>query len=418
MNAPSFFDTRIATLLLAAINGAIWGLVVSILVGSGLALLTGLELRPLLGPSMLAGLGAGATHAFLRRDEAPWRTPQSLISAVVFVVLLLATSLGRPYAVGFGDGVLIWLIAIAAATVCTQWVIMASQHPIRFGTMNRFRREQAMMLSLRAFGFVFFGAIVVLPLYVMVMTSLKTQQALLANPLNLFPSFEDGLLGPFRSYIELFQVYDFGRYIWNSALISVATVVITLLFAVPGSYAVSRLSFPGRSTLSRSILMIYLVPAIVLVIPLYAIFAKLGLRDSLWGLLVVYPATTLPVALYMLQGYFRGVPAELEEAGLMDGCSRLRVIWSITLPLSVPALASVSLYVFMIAWNEFLFAFMFLDDPKMFTLSRGVVSLDSSEVPRQHLMAGAVVSTVPIVVIFLWAERFMVQGLTSGGVKG
>lgn len=418
MNAPSIYDSRMATLILAALNGALWGLVVSILVGSGLALLTGLELRPLLGPSMLAGLGAGATHAFLRRDEALWWSAQSLLSALVFVVLLLAVSLGRPYAVGVGDGAVIWLIALAAATVCTQWVIMASQHPIRFGAMNRFRREQAMMLSLRAFGFVFFGAIVVLPLYVMVMTSLKTQQALLANPLNLFPSFEDGLLGPFRSYIELFQVYDFGRYIWNSALISVATVFITLLFAVPGSYAVSRLSFPGRSTLSRSILMIYLVPAIVLVIPLYAIFAKLGLRDSLWGLLVVYPATTLPVALYMLQGYFRGVPAELEEAGLMDGCSRLRVIWSITLPLSVPALASVSLYVFMIAWNEFLFAFMFLDDPKMFTLSRGVVSLDSSEVPRQHLMAGAVVSTVPIVVIFLWAERFMVQGLTSGGVKG
>ena len=418
MNTPSIYDSRIATLILAALNGALWGLVVSILVGSGLALLTGLELRPLLGPSMLAGLGAGATHAFLRRDEASWRSVSSLISALVFVVLLLAVSLGRPYAVTIGDGAVIWMIALVLATVSTQWVIMASQHPIRFGAMNRFRREQAMMLSLRAFGFVFFGAIVVLPLYVMVMTSLKTQQALLANPLNLFPSFEDGVLGPFRSYIELFQIYDFGRYIWNSALISVATVVITLLFAVPGSYAVSRLSFPGRSTLSRSILMIYLVPAIVLVIPLYAIFAKLGLRDSLWGLLVVYPATTLPVALYMLQGYFRGVPAELEEAGLMDGCSRLRVIWSITLPLSVPALASVSLYVFMIAWNEFLFAFMFLDDPKMFTLSRGVVSLDSSEVPRQHLMAGAVVSTVPIVVIFLWAERFMVQGLTSGGVKG
>ena len=418
MNTPSIYDTRIATLLLAALNGALWGLVVSILVGSGLALLTGLELRPLLGPSMLAGLGAGASHAFLRRDDASWRSVSSLLSALVFVGLLLAASLGRPYAVTIGDGAVIWVIALVMATLATQWVIMASQHPIRFGAMNRFRREQAMMLSLRAFGFVFFGAIVVLPLYVMVMTSLKTQQALLANPLNLFPSFEDGLLGPFRSYIELFQVYDFGRYIWNSALISVATVVITLLFAVPGSYAVSRLSFPGRSMLSRSILMIYLVPAIVLVIPLYAIFAKLGLRDSLWGLLVVYPATTLPVALYMLQGYFRGVPAELEEAGLMDGCSRLRVIWSITLPLSVPALASVSLYVFMIAWNEFLFAFMFLDDPKMFTLSRGVVSLDSSEVPRQHLMAGAVVSTVPIVVIFLWAERFMVQGLTSGGVKG
>ena len=120
----------------------------------------------------------------------------------------------------------------------------------------------------------------------------------------------------------------------------------------------------------------------------------------------------------MLQGYFRGIPAELEEAGVMDGLSRLGVIWKITLPLALPALASVSLYVFMIAWNEFLFAFMFLDDPGIFTLSRGVVSLNSSEVPRQHLMAGAVIATVPILAIFLWFERFLVQGLTAGSVKG
>ena len=416
--AVSIFDRPLATLFLAAINGALWGALVAVVVGSALALVTGLEVRPLMGPAMLAGLAGAVTFAALRTAEYPWRAPQSLASALVFAAVLVLASLGRPFALTFGEAPLVWSVALISGTAGTQWVIAASQHPIRFGAMNRFRRERAMMLSLRAFGFVFFGTIMVLPLYVMVMTSLKTQQELLANPLNLWPSFERGLMGPFRSYIELFQIYGFGRYIWNSALISLATVVVTLLFAVPGSYAVSRLSFPGRASMSRSILMIYLVPAIVLVIPLYAIFAKLGLRDSLWGLLVVYPATTLPVALYMLQGYFRGVPAELEEAGLMDGCSRLRVIWSITLPLSIPALASVSLYVFMIAWNEFLFAFMFLDDPKMFTLSRGVVSLDSSEVPRQHLMAGAVVSTVPIVIIFLWAERFMVQGLTSGGVKG
>ncbi len=114
----------------------------------------------------------------------------------------------------------------------------------------------------------------------------------------------------------------------------------------------------------------------------------------------------------------RGLPSELEEAGLMDGLSRIGVILKITLPLSLPALASVSLYVFMIAWNEFLFAFMFLDDPDIFTLSRGVVSLNSSEVPRQHLMAGAVIATVPVLFIFLWFERFLVQGLTAGSVKG
>jgi len=145
---------------------------------------------------------------------------------------------------------------------------------------------------------------------------------------------------------------------------------------------------------------------IVLVIPLYAIFSQLGMRNTLWGLMFVYPATTIPVALYMLQGYFRGIPAELEEAGLMDGLTRLNVIRKITLPLALPALASVALYVFMIAWNEFLFAFMFLDN------------VNSSEVPRQHLMAGAVIATVPVLALFLWFERFLVAGLTAGSVKG
>ena len=222
----------------------------------------------------------------------------------------------------------------------------------------------------------------------------------------------------FRSYIELFTEFNFGTFLINSAIVSVATVILTLLFAVPGAYAVARLRFPGQAFLSRSILLIYMVPAIVLVIPLYAVFSQIGLRNTLTGLLFVYPATTIPVALYMLQGYFRGLPSELEEAGLMDGLTRLGVILKITLPLSLPALASVALYVFMIAWNEFLFAFMFLDSVEIFTLSRGVVSLNSSEVPRQHLMAGSVIATIPVLVIFLWFERFLVSGLTAGSVKG
>ena len=120
----------------------------------------------------------------------------------------------------------------------------------------------------------------------------------------------------------------------------------------------------------------------------------------------------------MLQGYFRSLPAEVEEAGLMDGLSRLSVIWKITLPLSIPALVSVSLYVFMIAWNEFLLAFMLLDDPSKFTLTRGIAMLDSSEIPRQHLMAGSVIATVPILAIFLGLEKYMTKGLASGSVKG
>ena len=252
----------------------------------------------------------------------------------------------------------------------------------------------------------------------MVVSSLKKQSELLADPLNLAIDFSQGLVALFASYGQVITEFKFGLYIGVSTLVSVLTVVITLTLAIPGAYAVARLRFPGRVVLSQSILLIYMFPAIVLVIPLYTVFSQLGLRDSLIGLLIVYPATTLPVALYMLQGYFRGLPAELEEAGIIDGCTRWQVIVKITLPLSLPAVASVALYVFMIAWNEFLFAFMFLDDPRIFTLSRAVVSLNSSEVPRQFLMAGAVIVTVPIMAIFLWFERYLVTGLTAGAVKG
>ena len=120
----------------------------------------------------------------------------------------------------------------------------------------------------------------------------------------------------------------------------------------------------------------------------------------------------------MLQGYFKSIPKEIEDAGIMDGQSWFGIIIKIIIPLSLPAIASVALYVFMIAWNEFLFAFMFLDDPNIFTLSRGMVSLNSSEVPRQYLMAGAVMVTVPVMALFFWFEKYLVSGLASGSVKG
>ena len=204
----------------------------------------------------------------------------------------------------------------------------------------------------------------------------------------------------------------------NSFLVSIVTVLITLLFSIPGAYALARLKFPGKEWFSGSVILIYLIPSIVLVIPLYAVFSQLGLRNSLIGLIVVYPATTIPVALYMLRGYFSTLSSEIDDAAIMDGLSRLQIIYKIAMPLSKPAIVSVALYVFMIAWNEFLFAFMFLDDPNLFTLSRGIISLNSSEVPQQHLMAGAVIATIPIMIIFIYLEKFLISGLTTGSVKG
>jgi multiple sugar transport system permease protein len=286
------------------------------------------------------------------------------------------------------------------------------------GRVERNHLELLLLRVTRAFGFVFFLTVVIFPFYFMVASSLKPRAELLQNPsylgVDLTRKLSDLLVG----YREVLVTHEFWRFILNSTFVSLVTVAITLVLSVLGAYAVTRLAFPGRNLLSRSILLIYMFPAIVLVIPLYSVFSQLGLRDTLPGLLIVYPATTLPVALYMLRSYFQTLPKDLEEAGMIDGCTRLSVIWRITLPLSLPALASVGLYVFMIAWNEFLFAFMFLDTPAIFTLSRGMVGLNSQEVPRQFLMAGAVIVTVPIMVIFFWFEKYLVGGLTAGGVKG
>ncbi len=402
--------------LAAIITGAIWGFIWMIVIAVGFMLVSGQITQPPVGLSMIAGaLAAGLIAAF--RPQA--RSPGTHLAAVgLMIVVLGGVSAGRPLGIPL-DVVPAYQVVTIIILLAVVWAsIHICMKDISGGALTRYQLEVLFIRVVKGIGFVVFTVMVALPFYVMVMTSLKSQQALLANPLDFSLDFEQGAASLFRSYVELFTQFNFGTFLLNSAIVSVSTVILTLLFAVPGAYAVSRLRFPGQMFLSRSILLIYMVPAIVLVIPLYAVFSQLGLRNTLTGLLIVYPATTIPVALYMLQGYFRGLPAELEEAGLMDGLTRIGVILKITMPLSLPALASVALYVFMIAWNEFLFAFMFLDNVDIFTLSRGVVSLNSSEVPRQHLMAGAVVATVPVLMIFLWFERFLVSGLTAGSVKG
>ena len=272
---------------------------------------------------------------------------------------------------------------------------------------------------LTLFGIVLFSFVILFPFYMMLITSFKTQAALLINPLDFSINFNQDFKELFKSYFVIFDTYKFGRYILISTFVSVGTVIVTLVFAIPAAYAVARLNFFGKNFLSTSILIIYMFPAIVLVIPLYTVFSQLGLRNSVGGLLIVYTATTLPVAIYMLQGYFKSIPKELEEAAIMDKLNWFGIIIKIILPLSIPAISSVALYVFMIAWNEFLFSLMFLDNPNSFTLSRAIQYLSGdAETPRQYLMAGSVVVTIPVLLIFVYFEKYLVSGLTAGSVKG
>lgn len=393
----------------APILGALWLFILAITISIALSFATGEAFRPSLWMSLFWGAVGGVALAKMPNQ-------MGVIAVALLVTLITLIGFGP---IVIGDNVSLFASLIAALLLggIFAWSMSVILFDMPFMALTRHEFEEAVIRFLTGFGYIFFTAIVLIPFYVMVMTSFKNQSELIQNPLDFSLDLSKGW-DLFRSYTELFMEFDFGTYLWTSFYISVLTVFITLAFAIPGAYAVARLRFKGQKAFSRSILLIYMVPMIVLALPIYIAFSMTGLRNSITGIVMIYPVTTIPVALYMLQGYFRGLPAEIEEAGLMDGLSRLAVIWKITLPLSLPAMASVSLYVFMIAWNEFLLAFMLLDDPSKFTLTRGIASLNSSEIPRQHLMAGSVIATVPIMALFLGLERFMTKGLTAGSVKG
>ncbi len=402
--------------LLAAVVG---GLTVPLVVGLWsltATLVGGLVTTLPLGQALLLGLVLGAVVGLIRRGHD---TPVvAAIGAGVLLALawLLLSGL-RPLG---GEAVRpVWGVAFALLMLALAGhLVRYALRDIDLGRLRRDVVERVVVRLLRGFAFAFFLLIILFPFWYMLSASLKGRAALLRDPASLAIEFGLGARELFVGYREVLLTFDFLGFIGNSFVVALVTMTVTLVMAVLGAYAVTRLAFPGRTILSRAILLIYMFPAIVLVIPLYAVFTQLGLRNTLPGLLLVYPATTIPVALYMLRSYFQTLPKDLEEAGLIDGCTRAQVIWRITLPLAMPAIASVGLYVFMIAWNEFLFAFMFLDNPAIFTLPRGMVMLDSQEVPRQYLMAGAMIITLPIMILFFWFEKYLVGGLTAGGVKG
>ena len=268
----------------------------------------------------------------------------------------------------------------------------------------------------------FFVVITAFPLLYMISLSFKDIAEVLRNPADFFPSVSE--LASLETYRNVLRPVEQGgrgflRLLRNSGLVALATVVITVSTGTLAAYAAARLRFFGKRTINLMMVLVYLFPAIVMAIPLFVMFSAIGLRDSLLGLTIVYLAQTIPVALYMLRSYFVTVPVEVEESALIDGCSRLAVIWRIVLPLAAPALAAVSLYVFMIAWNEFLYALLFLtQSPELWTLPLGLQQLDNQEIPRTVLMAGAVVISLPVILLFFVAERWLVEGLTAGSVKG
>jgi len=266
----------------------------------------------------------------------------------------------------------------------------------------------------------FFLTSILFPFYWMVSSSFKTYAEIGGRK----PVYIPGSLR-LDAYQELFGYWHFGVNVLNSLKVAVPTAIIAVILSTLGAYAIARLRFRGKEVLLNSVLLIYLFPGILLIIPLFAMVARIGARvgfevqDNLPVLVITYLAQTLPVALYMLANYFRTIPSEIEQAALIDGCSRMGVIWHITLPLAIPALVSVAIYTFMIAWNEFLYALVFLNSRALFTMPIQINTIFNNPSPRPHVvMAASTIMTIPVVILFLALERFLEEGLTAGGVKG
>ena len=260
------------------------------------------------------------------------------------------------------------------------------------------------------------------PFYYMVLLSFRDLSALVQDPGRLLPTLAELTVDTYRNVLASTGSggQGFLRFMANSGVIALGTVALTLAFAVPGAYAVARLRFPGHRQVSVLFLAVYLFPSILLAVPLFVFFTRIGLRGSLAALLLVYVSQTVAVSLYMLRNYFQTVPASIEEAAAVDGASRATIMRRITLPLAMPAILANGLFVLMIAWNEFLFALLFLvEDRENWTVSLGLSQLAGSiEVPTTVLMAGSVVLTLPIVVLFFASERLLTGGLTAGAEKG
>jgi len=219
------------------------------------------------------------------------------------------------------------------------------------------------------------------------------------------------------------DVFPFLRYFANSFLLSFSAAFITVVFAILGAYSFSRLRFPGRSVIQRGVLFVYMFGGILLLIPLYKMFVSIGWISippgAFMSLMIIYVVQTLPVSLYMLGNYFRTIPFSIEEAALIEGASRFGTVWRIIIPLSFAAIVTVFIYCFMIAWNEYLFASVFLKNFKDFyTLPMGLKALfNSKNAIWDRIMAASVLTATPVIILFMTIQRNLAGGLAAGGVK-
>jgi multiple sugar transport system permease protein len=252
------------------------------------------------------------------------------------------------------------------------------------------------------------------PLYWIAVTAFKSEDQIVTRDHDLWPT-----PWTLEQFGGLFATQPFGRWYLNTVLVCLVSTAVALVCAALAGYALARLRFRGASSFTVTVLLTYVMPGALLFIPLYQLLIGVRLTDSLWSLVVTYPTFTLPFATWLLTGYFSSIPVELEEAALVDGCTRVQAFRRVVLPLAKPGLLAVALFTLTNAWNEFLFAFVFITKDEYKTLPVGMQSMIAGDVvPQGQLAAASLLVSIPVVVMYAFGQRFLTDGLTAGAVKG
>jgi ABC-type glycerol-3-phosphate transport system permease component len=255
--------------------------------------------------------------------------------------------------------------------------------------------------------------VMLFPLFWMMSLSFRADTEQFVIPPTLLPA--EPVVG---NYTRLLQETNFGWYVWNSLVIATATVVFTLTIACPGAYALTRFSFLARPVFATGILFIYMFPPMFLGIPLFVIFSSLKLTNSFVGLVLAHTTFALPFLLWMLRDFFLAIPRELEEAALVDGCSRPGALWRVVLPLARPGLIAAGIFAFILSWNDYVYALILMTSESRKTITVGLsLFVESTTIEPGLMTAGGVLVTVPVLVLFMFVQRYLVQGLAAGAIR-
>jgi multiple sugar transport system permease protein len=258
-------------------------------------------------------------------------------------------------------------------------------------------------------------ALFIFPLLWVLSLSLKTAPETLQSPPGLLPRSPQ-----WGSYTHVLDTTPIGRYLLNSLVLVVASVAGALALGVPAAYALSRLVFPARRSFSRGLLAAQLISPLIIAVPLYRLFVILHLVNNYVGLVLVYIAIIAPFLTWFLKSYLDTVPVSLDEAALVDGCTRRAAMVRVVLPSAMPGIASAAILGAVTSWSQFAIPFILLDDRDLFPVSVGVVNLQATagEITTQYLAAGSILAVAPVVILFVVLQRHIVGALTSGAVKG